>query len=419
MSHLPLSPADMEGAYRFIRSPHVSAEAIANAGFAVTAAHARDHSLLLALEDTTALTFHHASVKDQLGHTNQGSSRALLAHSVLLFAPHERKVVGLAAQQIWTRDVSKRGQSRQHATRPYEEKESYKWEQTAKTLATRLGSTMANVISVCDREADIYEYLHYKQKHTQRFVVRSMQSRCINEHDNKLYDYARQCQSAGTRVVKIPQRGGRKAREAVLDIKFARVTLKAPANKRREPDIPLYYVGCIEQSDAADRLEWHLLTSEAVTSAEQASEIIGYYERRWLIEDYHKVWKSAGTRVEALRMQSRENLTRMSVILAFIAVRLLQLRFIKEEPAAQGESCKGVLGTKSWKLLWLKMEKRALPNEAPDMAWAYKSLAILGGWKDTKRTGRASIAVLWEGWFRLQTLLEGYELALSLEHQQL
>lgn len=144
MSHLPLSPADMEDAYRFIRSPHVSAEAIANAGFAV---HARDHSLLLALEDTTALTFNHASVRDELGHTNQGSSRALLAHSVLLFAPHERKVVGLAAQQIWTRDVSKRGQHAQYATRPYQEKESYKWEQTAKTLATRLGSTMANVIT--------------------------------------------------------------------------------------------------------------------------------------------------------------------------------------------------------------------------------------------------------------------------------
>ncbi len=178
-------------------------------------------------------------------------------------------------------------------------------------------------------------------------------------------------------------------------------------------------MGCIEQSDAADRLEWHLLTSEAVTSAGQASEIIGYYERRWLIEDYHKVWKSAGTWVESLRMQSRENLTRMCVILAFIAVRLLQLRFIKEVSAAQGESCEELLGQKSWKLLWLRMEKKALPDKAPDMAWAYQSLAILGGWKDTKRTGRASITVLWEGWFRLQTLLEGYELALSLEHQDL
>lgn len=417
MSQLPLSPADMEGAYRFIRNQHVSADAIADAGFAATADRARDYDMLLALEDTTALTFNHASVHDELGHTNQGRSRALLAHSVLLFALHESQVVGMITQRIWTRDVSKRGERHQHATRPYKAKESHKWEAASEALATRLGTQMANIISVCDREADIYEYLHYKQSNQQRFVVRSMQSRCIKEHDHKLYDYARQSQSAGTKVVKIPQRGGRKAREAVLDIKFAKVTLKAPANKRSEPDIPLYYVGCIEQGETADRLEWHLLTSEDVTTDAQAREVIGYYERRWLIEDYHKVWKSAGTRVETLRMQSLDNLKRMCVILSFIAVRLLQLRFIHEEPSAQEQGCEAVLGTTGWKLLWRKLEKKALPGKAPDMGWAYRSLATLGGWKNTKRTGRASIAALWEGWFRLQTLLEGYELALSLEYQ--
>jgi hypothetical protein len=35
-----------------------------------------------------------------------------------------------------------------------------------------------------------------------------------------------------------------------------------------------------------------------VTTSEQASKIIGDDERRWLIEDYHKIGKSAGTRVE-------------------------------------------------------------------------------------------------------------------------
>ncbi|EXJ10084.1 Group II intron-encoded protein ltrA [Nitrincola nitratireducens] len=47
--------------------------------------------------------------------------------------------------------------------------------------------------------------------------------------------------------------------------------------------------------------------------------------------------------------------------------------------------------------------------------WAYEHLARLGGWKDTKRTGRASVKVLWEGWFKLQTILEGYDLARALE----
>ncbi|TNJ16883.1 hypothetical protein CF111_18505 [Aeromonas sobria] len=115
--------------------------------------------------------------------------------------------------------------------------------------------------------------------------------------------------------------------------------------------------GCV--FDAADWLAWHLLTSEAVTTSEQANKIIGDDERRWLIEDDHKIGQSAGTRVEGLKMQSSDNLTRMCVILAFIAARLLQLRFIKKEPSAAGESCEALLGTQSWKLLWLQMNEEA------------------------------------------------------------
>lgn len=107
----------MESTYRFIRSKHVSAEDIANVGFVVTAAHTRDHSLLLALEDPPLLTFNHASVKDLRGQTNQGGSCALQGHSMQLFAPREHRVVDLAAQQIWTHDVSKRRNSLRPAPR--------------------------------------------------------------------------------------------------------------------------------------------------------------------------------------------------------------------------------------------------------------------------------------------------------------
>ncbi|MBT0298878.1 IS4 family transposase, partial [Vibrio campbellii] len=134
------------------------------------------------------------------------------------------------------------------------------------------------------------------------------------------------------------------------------------------------------------------------------------------IEDFHKVWKSEGTDVESLRLQSKDNLERLSVIYAFVATRLLALRFMKEVDELTKESCEKVLGQKAWKLLWLKLESKTLPKEVPDMGWAYKNLAKLGGWKDTKRTGRASIKVLWEGWFKLQTILEGYELGMSLDH---
>lgn len=421
VSKLAISPADMEGAYRFIRNDQIQPSDIAESGFQATAQHAQDHSLLLALEDTTSLTYQHRSVRDTLGHTNQGNrSRALLAHSILLFAPDTHQVVGLIEQQRWSRDISKRGQGHQHASRPYKEKESYKWEKASQNMSARLGEHLSSVISVCDREADIYEYLTYKTEQQQRFVVRSMQSRCIKEHDQKLYDYSNKLPVAGIKTLNISQRGGRKARDVKLEIRYTSVTLKAPANKASEPDIPLNYVSCIECGEGKNKLAWHLLTSEVINSYDDAIAVISYYEHRWLVEDYHKVWKTSGTDVEALRMQCADNLERMSVILAFIATRLLQLRFMKHiEPKSSSMSCEKVLGHKAWKLLWVKTMGRPLPSQVPDTHWAYENLAKLGGWKDTKRTGRASVQVLWEGWFKLQTILEGYELAMSLEHGDL
>ncbi|WP_305842306.1 IS4 family transposase [Photobacterium leiognathi] len=420
ISKLIISPADMEGAYRFIRNDQIKAEDIAEAGFYVTAQEAFEQQTLLALEDTTSLSYSHHSIQDTLGHSNQGNRhRAMFVHSTLLFAPETHTVVGLIEQQRWTRDIEKRGQRHQHATRPYKEKESYKWEQASRHVAERLGEKMSEVISVCDREADLFEYLTYKHEQQQRFIVRSMQSRCIEEHDNRLYDYASKLLSAGSKELKIPQKGGRKSRTAHLDIKYAPVTLKSPANKKEFDNISLYYVGCIEQGESDDKLAWHLLTSEPVTNKEEALNIVSYYERRWLIEDFHKVWKSEGTQVEQLRMQSKDNLERLSVILAFIATRLLQLRFMNESKELSSSCCERVLKGKAWKLMWLKLEKKKLPKEAPNISWAYKSIARLGGWKDTKRTGRASVKTLWQGWFRLQTILEGYELSRSLEHNDL
>ncbi|MDC5708444.1 IS4 family transposase [Vibrio europaeus] len=412
VSKLIISPADMG----FIRNEQIKAEDIAEAGFYVTAQEALEQQTLLALEDTTSLSYSHLSIRDELGHSNQGNRhRAMFVHSTLLFAPETQTVIGLIEQQRWTRDIEKRGQRNQYETRPYKEKESYKWEEASRHVAERLGDKMPDVISVCDREADLFEYLTYKHEQQQRFLVRSMQSRCIKEHDSRLYDYAYKLQSAGSKVLKIPQKGGRKARTVYLNIKHAPVTLKAPANKKEFDNISLHYVGCIEQSESDDKLEWHLLTSEPVKNKEEALKIVGYYERRWLIEDFHKVWKSEGTQVEQMRMQSKDNLERLSVIFAFIATRLLQLRFMNESKELSKGSCEQILKGNAWKLMWLKLEKKKLPKEAPDISWAYRAIARLGGWKDSKRTGRASIKTLWQGWFRLQTILEGYELAKSLD----
>ena len=410
------SPADMEAAYRFMRNSAIRAEHIDDAGFASTADMAAQFNILLALEDTTSLNFSYPSIRDDLGHISTSQqARGLQAHSVLLYAPEAVQLVGLIAQQRWTRDITTMGKNRLATQTPYQDKESYKWEQTSRQMAERLGPLMQRVISVCDREADLIEYLAYKHQQGQRFIVRSAKSRRIEEADSKLYAFGCELAVAGERSVNVPQKGGRKARQVQCDIRYAPVTIKVPTNKQGE-SISLFYVSCIEQG-SPDGLSWHLLTSEPVTNAEQAQQIVMHYEKRWLIEDFHKAWKSSGTRVEALRLQTRANLEKAVVILSFVAVRIQQLRFtgLQDERGSQ-VSCESLFTPLEWKILWRKVEKKKLPVKAPSMRWFYLSLGKLGGWKDTKRTGRVGWEVLWEGWFVLQSILEGYVLALSLEH---
>ncbi|VFS50469.1 Transposase for transposon Tn5 [Budvicia aquatica] len=134
------STAEVEGAYRLIRNPSVLPEAIAEAGFIATAEEATRHPVLLALEDTTTISFSHRTASDTLGHTAPGRhTRGLLVHSVLLYAPDKAQMVGLIEQQRWSRDIVTYGKKHQRKKRPYEEKESYKWQKASEQMASRLG----------------------------------------------------------------------------------------------------------------------------------------------------------------------------------------------------------------------------------------------------------------------------------------
>ncbi len=61
------STAQVEGAYRLIRNPSVSPQAIAEAGFTATVRACGAHPLLLALEDTTTINFSHSTASDDRG----------------------------------------------------------------------------------------------------------------------------------------------------------------------------------------------------------------------------------------------------------------------------------------------------------------------------------------------------------------
>lgn len=153
-------------------------------------------------------------------------------------------------------------------------------------------------------------------------MVRAAQNRRLEEVPGKLFELPEVLATAGSHMLNVMQKGGQAARQARMFISYSEVRIKNPDNSGQA--LPLTYVCCREQSEGGAC--WHLLTSEKVASAADARRIVSYYERRWLTEEYHKAWKSGGTCVASLRMQTRDNLECMVVIKAFIAVRGLGLR---------------------------------------------------------------------------------------------
>jgi len=420
--------AAVEGMYRLLRNEAVEPSAIAEGGFLATVKRASGCSLLLAVEDSTSLLYRH-SVACALGPTTsnpQAVGQGFIVHSVVLVEGDGGATVGLVEQQRWVRDSKDHGKSNARTQRAYEEKESFKWQRAGEAMRLRLGAELsARTIAVCDREADVTAYLHWQQSVGGRYVVRAAQDRRLLDSTTRLWQTLAQAPRLGTHEVDVPQRGGRAARRAQVTLRSQAVELSCPPRTGLTNGVRCQAVLVREEhaAEGVEALEWLLLTSEPVRTLEEALAVLWMYGRRWRIEEFHKAWKS-GTQVEGLRPRSAGNLERGIVILAFVAIRLLQLRELvyppggrtgqSPEPMLAGQSCEEILTRTEWTVLYLAIHKQSPPVEAPSAQWAYRAIARLGGWRDTQRTGRPGWQAVWDGMLRLADRVEAHLLALTL-----
>lgn len=422
--------AALEGAYRFLRNDAVDPQALLEAGFVATASRAQRVNTILAVDDGTTLGYHHgvAAELGDLGGPKQSASRGFQVQSTLLVDAETEETLGLMEQHFWTRVDQNRGQKHQRRQRDYLDKESYKWQRASERLRLRLGpKTMERVISVCDREADVYEYLSDKRAHNERFIVRASWNRRVQIDEpeeanaSHLYQALSHARQVAHVKIEVPQRGGRPGRTAELTVQMLRLRLHRPqhgTNRGGPEHLGVNVVVALEIDPPKDQppLEWILLTTEPTNTAAEALTVLRYYGLRWRVEDFHKAWKS-GAGVERQRHQRAGTLHRAAVMLAFVAVRLLQLReAVAKNPE---QSCEDVLERLQWQVLWACVEKTKPPKKAPSLQWAYRALGKLARWTDTKRTGRMGWQTLWRGWHELEFRIEGYKAARLLSDAEM
>lgn len=164
--------AAAEGAYRFLRNDGVDPQAIAESGFAHAAALSGEAEVVLAIQDSTTLGYDHSVRKElgDLGGKAKSRKQGFWVHSTLALDAASGAVFGLVDQEWWVRRGPRKPRGA-NKKRSYETKESFKWQGATQRLAARLPS-MAKVVTVCDREADVHEYLEFMTTHGYRYVVR-------------------------------------------------------------------------------------------------------------------------------------------------------------------------------------------------------------------------------------------------------
>lgn len=415
---------DAKGAYRLLSHQKVQSNEIYTSHHQETSKRIQGKRLIFAAQDTTALDFD-THVKTQgLGSISKAygkHNKGLLVHSTLLIT-QEGLPLGLSSQKCWARwlreETPQEKTKRRYTTR-IQEKESYKWILALKeTIA--LVPTQTHLITLGDREADIFEFLWSAATNKTFFVIRNRQPtrKFICPQMGKTYIRTRLEKLSDTRemVIQIPSNESRKARSAQVEIKYMtgfipiRSASLYGSRERQHKISDKVAVSVVSVKEInlpqgqAEGIEWILLTNVFVNSFEEAIERVRWYQLRWVIEEYFRILKS-GCKIENSRLSTKERLQNLLAIKSIIAFKILYLtKVVRSHPE---ETCTHVLSCEEWKTLYIREHlSTRLPQAPPNIKQAVLWLGKLGGFMNRKSDKFPGTMTLWRGYEILKESVE-------------
>lgn len=401
--------ADTKAAYRFFDNHNVTPSRVHAPHQQRTVERMRQHPLVLAVQDTTFFNYTHHPQTEGLGAigNKKQHQRGFGLHSTLAMTPAGAPL-GLLTQAFFTRPLDEPSHQPNELRRlPIEDKESYKWLQ-AFEQTLKLAPAGVQVVTVCDREADIYEMFTLAQAKEAKLLVRASVDRSLTDDDvSKLWEKVAQQAVAGHLTVQITKNQQREARQATVSVRFTQVKLKPPwrPNQKKLPIVTLNAVLVREENppDNVDEpIEWLLLTNLPVTHFDDAVQLVKWYCCRWQIEVFHKIIKS-GCTVEDCRLQTADRLQNYIALMCVIAWRLHWLTYISR--TNPDLPCTTVLTATEWQALFMRIHQTtSLPQTPPSVRLAVRWIAQLGGFLGRKRDGEPGAIVIWRGWQRLQDI---------------
>jgi Transposase DNA-binding len=418
------SPNALKAMYRLLDSPSVTHQAILDSH----QRHLFDEVLseqsgyMLLISDATELEYTgRESMASDLGQIGNGFRRGFIAQNVLAVNPETRKTLGLANQVLHRRPQVKKGETKT-ARQKRQSRESLLW-----LKATRGLPADRKLVDVCDRGADTTEFLEHESKSGRTFLIRSSQNRNCFAGDGdktKLHDDARKQKSLGswelevtcTSEFKSPHRRKgkkrkvvRKKRTATMQVSAAPVSL--PVSKAKSaPTIDIWVVRVWESNPPSgqERLEWFLITNHEVATFEDAWQVVGWYETRWVIEEYHKCLKT-GMQIESYQFTDTERLEPAIALTSVTAITLLNLRDDSRDETTKDRQATEYLDRQYIQIL--SMWRHGKVKADWTVGEFVLALARLSGHQNRKSDHPPGWQKLWKGWHELHAMLNGARFA--------
>jgi hypothetical protein len=394
-----------KAAYRLLNEEDVTFQSLAEPHWRRTRDCASGVYLLLG--DTTQFDFGIQRQVRGLGPTGDNGGRGFFLHSSLMVDANNSEVLGMAGQALFHRQSRKADESLY--ARRHRHRESEVWGQVIDLVGRPPEG--AKYLHVFDRGADNFEVFCHLVQQAAGWVVRAAQlTRVVvapQGQRQSLQDYLQTLSPGGTYELSVRAQKNQPARTTQVDVRWGLVGIPAPHFRTpwlKELGIALIWMWVVEVREinpprGVQPLRWVLYTSEAVESFDDAWRVIGYYEQRPIIEEFHKGLKTA-CRLEERQYETSAALEALTGILSVVAVRLLQLRSTaRTEPERPAEQ---VVPRK-----WLTALQRLRPTRQTN--WTvrrfYHELAGLGGFLGRKGDGEPGWLTLWHGFEKLAMVM--------------
>ena len=405
-------PADYNACLRLFDSPHCSHQNILGAhASAALDAIGQHQGVVLLIHDATVLDFSgHTALEADLGPIGNGGGRGWLAHQAIAVNPLDRTVFGPVSQILHVRDTVPEGES-VAARRERTGRESLLWQRGLDVIGPT--PEPADWIDVCDRGADVFEFLRQLRDRRRRFVVRSTHNRALGvgptdgKAEHWLHDTLRATPAQACWDLTLPARAKQPGRVARPSVNAVSVELRPPHVRKglhRREAVAVNAVRVWEEHPPAgvEALDWLLLTGEAVDTPEQLRRVADWHACRMPIEEFHTVLKS-GLSVEGCRVQCVEKVAALVAVLSVVSAGLMNLRLAMRAPATATRPARELVPGLWTEVLSRMQTGRVHPDWTVEQFWV--QLARLGGYQKNPAKHPPGWITVWRGWQVLHALI--------------